>query len=268
MAIREYFATCERLHTEKSHETWRYLQVNVSCNGFDIAGLYLGKARKENDESFRRARGLAVSTSMGPPTPNQRPATMKFAAKKDTSSRYSISVWAWIDGFGCGELHRVTGPHVANSYEILHDVLVHSMETTKPGGAPKSFNKTTRRNTARVTKRWLDENAEELTVLSWPGKSPDLNTIENVWSIMKQELEQPTADRRSFEKVPQGAVCIEKVLVTTLNDVFAEDLRPSSLAGEAFATVVDNRPFLAINNERTMKLKGFEVFTPSGGGED
>ena len=40
---------------------------------------------------------------------------------------------------------------------------------------------------AKAVTKWLQEN--EVTVLApWPGKSPDLNIIENCWTIVKKEV--------------------------------------------------------------------------------
>ena len=43
-------------------------------------------------------------------------------------------------------------------------------------------------HTARLTNAWLSEHHEKMTILDWPARCPDINTIENVWSLMAQEL--------------------------------------------------------------------------------
>ena len=133
---------------------------------------------------------------------------------KDRSGRESVHVWGWVDGYGCGELHRIRGSHVAASYvEVLEDVLLPSLEAMRPGGAPFILQQDNApQHTARVTKQWIEDHTNDLTVLTWPGKSPDLNVIENVWALMEQELteegrgDRPNADElwRRVEQVWDG----------------------------------------------------------------
>ncbi len=41
-------------------------------------------------------------------------------------------------------------------------------------------------HTAKSTKSWL--NDQDVGVLDWPANSPDLNPIENLWSIVKRKM--------------------------------------------------------------------------------
>lgn len=43
-------------------------------------------------------------------------------------------------------------------------------------------------HTARGTKAWFERN--NVTVLQWPPNSPDLSPVENVWQILKDEVEK------------------------------------------------------------------------------
>ena len=46
-------------------------------------------------------------------------------------------------------------------------------------------------HTAKVTQSFFRDSG--ITVLAWPPNSPDLNTIENIWSILKQSVEKHAA---------------------------------------------------------------------------
>jgi transposase len=42
------------------------------------------------------------------------------------------------------------------------------------------------KHTAKVTKQWLKVN--KIKVLDWPPQSPDINPIENLWSILDKKI--------------------------------------------------------------------------------
>ena len=41
-------------------------------------------------------------------------------------------------------------------------------------------------HTARIVIKWLLD--KEIDLLDWPGNNPDLNVIENCWTVVKQKV--------------------------------------------------------------------------------
>ncbi len=54
-------------------------------------------------------------------------------------------------------------------------------------------------HTAKSTKSWLNDHG--VGVLDWPANSPDLNPLENLWSIVKRNADELKAMPRRIEAV-------------------------------------------------------------------
>jgi hypothetical protein len=78
-----------------------------------------------------------------------------------------IMVWGCFAAHGVGNLYQVNGIMVKEQYQnILH--------------------------TAKIIKAWFTEY--EIPKLDWPAQSPDLNPIENLWSILDSRVKNRTCN--------------------------------------------------------------------------
>ncbi len=53
-------------------------------------------------------------------------------------------------------------------------------------------------HTAKCTKSWFNDHG--VTVLDWPANSPDLNPIENLWSIVKRKMRDTRPNNADYLK--------------------------------------------------------------------
>lgn len=116
----------------------------------------------------------------------------------------SVMIWSVICGKGMGRLYIVQGIMNQVQYKnVLEQRLLPQLtewfgpeenKTFMQDGAPC--------HTAKSIKIFLKD--KNIPLLDWPGNSPDLNPIENVWELLKKEVAK--------ENITNKVVLIESII--------------------------------------------------------
>ena len=99
----------------------------------------------------------------------------------------TVMIWGCMSWSGIGRIQVVNGMLNATRYihEVLQPKLLPSVRDIFGDGAEFVFQQDGAPcHTARKCTKWFQDNNIEL--LTWPGNSPDLNPIENLWSRLKK----------------------------------------------------------------------------------
>ena len=95
--------------------------------------------------------------------------------------------WGCFSIDGPGTLQAVTGMMNADAYiDVLQRKLVPELTNKFPNGDGVFQQDLAPCHTAKKVVKFMTDN--HIKTLAWPGNSPDINPIENLWALIKKRL--------------------------------------------------------------------------------
>ena len=116
---------------------------------------------------------------------------------------YKISVWGCIKKGGDRCIYIFREIMDSNKYvDILENNMMGMYWDFRNMGSDVIFqHDNDPKHTSKITTKYLEDN--NVMVLDWPSNSPDLNPIENMWSILKSNVK-----KREYKTIKEFTECV------------------------------------------------------------
>jgi transposase len=156
----------------------------------------------------------------------------------------NLMIWGCMGWHGVGILCEVEGRMNTEQYvSILEECLLKSMEESGIDEEDIIFQSDNDpKHTSKLATKWFEDH--DITVLSWPAQSPDLNPIEHLWELLKRMLS-------AYQDPPNGLFQLWERVVEEWDKITKEECQkliesmPRRVAVMVFTTT---RPWTGLSN--------------------
>ena len=154
---------------------------------------------------------------------------------EENLERFGVNVWGFCRYDGTVGLVRFEGTMDQDKYlEILEDNIEEAMAPMRGRRGQLIFmHDNASFHTANSVRNWLAQNVNN--ILAFPPQSPDLSPIENIWSVIQNEL----WNRREQIRGPNDVWAFSREIVRNLTLVYIRSLYES--LPRRLASVIRNR---------------------------
>ena len=184
-----------------------FLSAAMKVKRLKFAMKYQGWTPQQWDQVMFSDESAFKTFSSRPMTVRRSPGSNRYDPKytqKTVKHPDGIMVWGCYSSKGRGGLYFLPKNTTMNGIRYIEVLEDHLLSFIKIHGTSIFQHDSAPCHKAKLVTSWLI--SKNVDVLEWPGNSPDLNPIENMWKIMKDRLQKH--DTGSVDKLKKSLISL------------------------------------------------------------